>query len=492
MLDEATVRKATAFLATPRKMLIGESWLDAASGDQITVEDPATGKTIGHVPAAGAKDVDRAVRAARESFDKRAWRGLTAEKRAAIMWKLSDLLLENVNELSRLEVLDNGMPGVFASYTITMAAEGLRYYAGMCTKLHGRTSQVGADMQFHAFSVSEPVGVAGLIVPWNGPLVVACNKMATALAAGCSVILKPAEQTPLTALRLGELVLEAGIPPGVVNIVTGYGPAAGQALVDHPDVNKISFTGSTAVGKGIVVAAAKNLKRVTLELGGKSPVFVFDDADLAAAIPAASMGIFANSGQVCYAGSRLYAQSKVYDKVVAGLEQAARSITLGSGLKSSSHLGPLISDKQRKRVMEYIDSGRAQGADLVTGGGSWGEGGYFVQPTIFANGSPDMRIVQEEIFGPVLTVMRFDDIDDVGRLGNATSYGLGAGVYTTNISNAHKAARLLDAGNVWVNCYGRTDKSLPFGGFKQSGWGRENGFEGVDAFLEHKSVYIQL
>lgn len=489
---ETTATKASAFLSSPGKMLIGADWVPSSSGESLVVEDPATGKSIGEVPAATAADVDSAVRAARAAFDARVWRGMPGEQRAEIMWRLSDLLIANLEELSHLEVLDNGMPIGFARYTILNAASGLRYYAGMCTKIHGRTSDVGGDLRFHAFSVAEPVGVAGLIVPWNGPLVTAVTKLAPALAAGCSVVLKPAEQTSLTALRFGRMVLEAGVPPGVVNIVTGVGATTGQALVDHPGVDKISFTGSTAVGKSIVRAAANDLKRVTLELGGKSPVFVFDDADLEAAIPAAAMGIFANSGQVCYAGSRLYAQARVYDKVVAGLEEAAKKITLGSGLDEATQLGPLISHKQRERVMQYIESGASQGAKLVTGGRTHGDHGYFVEPTIFADGRPDMRIVREEIFGPVLTVMRFDDIDDVGRLGNATSYGLGAGVYTSDIGNAHRAARLLDAGNVWVNCYGVTDKSLPFGGFKQSGWGRENGFEGLDAFLEQKAVYIQL
>jgi acyl-CoA reductase-like NAD-dependent aldehyde dehydrogenase len=492
MLAEQTIAKTADYLAVPRKMLIGDTWVEASSGERLDVEDPATGARIGSIPAATASDVDLAVRTARAAFESRVWRGMPREQRAAVLWKLSDLLLANIEEFARLEVLDNGMTGAFARATATSAATGLRYYAGMCTKIHGRTSDIGNDLQFHAFSVAEPVGVAALIVPWNGPIVTACTKMAPALAAGCSVILKPAEQTSLTALRLGELILEAGIPPGVVNIITGLGPTTGQALVSHPGVDKVSFTGSTAVGKSIVATAAKDLKRVTLELGGKSPVFVFDDADLTTAIPAAAMGIFANSGQVCYAGSRLYVQAKVYDRVVAGLEQAAKNIKLGSGLEQSTNLGPLISARQRRRVLEYIGSGVEQGAELVTGGSAHGGAGYFVEPTIFANGRPDMRIVQEEIFGPVLTVMRFTDIGDVGRLGNATSYGLGAGVYTTNLSNAHKAVRLLDAGNIWVNCYGRTDKSLPFGGFKQSGWGRENGFEGVEAFLERKAVYMHL
>lgn len=492
MSDTATISKANEFLSTPRQMLIGGNWVEAVSGETIAVEDPATGKLIGYVAAAGRDDVDSAVRAARASFEARVWQGMPGEQRAAIMWKLADLIEANMPELIHLEVLDNGMPTAFAQATIGGAASGLRYYAGMCTKLYGRTTTMGADMEFHAYSLSEPVGVVGLITPWNGPIATLFTKLAPALAAGCSVVVKPAELTSLTALRVGALALEAGVPPGVVNIVTGLGTVAGAALVEHPGVDKISFTGSTAVGKSIVAAAAGNLKRVTLELGGKSPVFVFDDADLDAAIPAAAMGIFANSGQVCFAGSRLYVQPKVYDKVVAGIEAFAKSLTLGSGLDTANRLGPLISNRQRERVLSYIESGLAEGAELVTGGKTHGDAGYFIEPTIFAGATPDMKIVQEEIFGPVLSVMLFDDIAEVAKLGNATSYGLGAGVYTRDIGNAHKAARLLDAGNIWVNCYGRTDKSLPFGGFKQSGWGRENGPEGIDAFLEKKAVYIKL
>ena len=489
----ATVlERAETYLANARGMLIGDEWVEAQSGETMAVEDPATGREIARVPAGGKADIDRAVAAARRSFESRAWSGMPYDKRAALMWKLSDLILENLDELIHLEVLDNGMPTAFADATIRGAANGLRYYAGMCSQISGRTANVGADLEFHAYSVAEPVGVVGIITPWNGPMATLFTKLAPALAAGCSMVVKPAELTSLTALRAGELILEAGIPAGVVNIVTGIGSVAGAALVENMDVNKVSFTGSTAVGKSLVVAAAGNLKRVTLELGGKSPVFIFDDADLESAIPAAAMGIFANTGQVCFAGSRLYVQDGIHDKVVAGIEAFAKNLKLGSGLDKANHLGPLISARQRERVLSYIESGSAEGAELVTGGGTWGEQGWFIEPTIFTNTTPDMKIVQEEIFGPVLSVMRFDGIDDVRRLGNATSYGLGAGVYTRDVGKAHKAARLLDAGNVWVNCYGRTDKTLPFGGFKQSGWGRENGPEGMDAYLEKKAVYVRL
>jgi len=484
--------KTDAFLAEPRRMLIGDQWVTARSGETIEVQNPATAETIGHIPAGHREDIDLAVAAARTSFKARVWRGLPGEQRAAILWKLADLLDANIDELARLETLDNGMPQSFARAAVGAATNGMRYYAGMCTKLYGRTVNMGADLEFHAYSVSEPVGVVGLITPWNGPLATLCIKLAPALAAGCSVVIKPAELTSLTALRLGELVLDAGIPSGVVNIVTGYGHIAGAALCEHMDVDKISFTGSTAVGKSIVTAAAGNLKRLSLELGGKSPVFIFDDADLDEAIPAAAMGIFRNAGQVCFAGSRLYVQPKVHDKVVAGIEAFAKKLVLGDGFEAGTQMGPLISEKQRGRVLTYIESGLAQGAELVTGGKTRGDKGWFVEPTLFAGATPDMRIVREEIFGPVLSVQRFDDLDDMARLANETPYGLGSGVYTTDVRKVHKAARLIEAGMVWVNCYGRTDKSLPFGGFKQSGWGRENGPEGIDAFLEKKSVYVKL
>ena len=481
-----------AFLASPKQMLIGSEWVDAADSATFDAENPATGAVLAAVPAGAAADVDRAVRAARESFDAKSWRGMAPAQRAAVLWQVGDCIAAHLEELIHLEVLDNGMPRAFAELTINGAVESFRYFSGMCTRIGGDTGNVGPDLAFHAYSSKVPVGVAGLIVPWNGPIATACNKIAPALAAGCSVVLKPAEQTPLSALRIGQLALEAGLPAGVLNIVTGTGEQAGRALVNHDGVDKISFTGSTAVGKSIVQAAAGNLKRISLELGGKSPVFVFDDADLEVTVPAVAMGIFGNSGQVCFAGSRLYAQAGIYDELIAGVKTFAEKLTLGSGLDRATMLGPLISDVQLKRVMDYIDGGVDAGAELVTGGKKHGDEGYFVEPTIFAGVDPAMAIVQEEIFGPVLTVNRFNGIDDVARLGNATTYGLGAGVYTTNVSTAHKAAAMLDAGNVWVNCYGMTDKSMPFGGFKQSGWGRENGADGVDMFLEKKAVYIKL
>jgi phenylacetaldehyde dehydrogenase len=484
--------EVTRFLSTPRKMLIDGQWVDSSSGQVLAVENPSSGKVIGHVPAGTPADVDAAVQAARRSFARRTWRGLPADERAAVLWKLSDLLQAHGEEFFQLDVLDNGMAGNFARAVVKGGVGILRYYAGMCTKLAGTTTQMGGDLDFHAYSLREPVGVAALITPWNGPLLSACGKIAPALAAGCSVVLKPAELTSMSALRLGELALQAGVPPGVLNIVTGTGPVVGAALVEHADVNKVSFTGSTGVGKGIIAAAAGNMKRVTLELGGKSPVFIFDDADLARAIPAAAMAIFNNSGQICFAGSRLYVHRNVHAQVLEGIAAFARQLRLGSGLDSSTDMGPLISRQQRSRVLSFVQEAVADGAQVVTGGKAFGEQGYFMEPTILAGVQPQMRVMKDEIFGPVLSVASFDGIDEVEALGNDTPYGLGAGIFTQNVGTAHRATRLLDAGNVWINCYGRTDPSLPFGGFKQSGWGREKAEEGISAFLESKSVYTQL
>jgi acyl-CoA reductase-like NAD-dependent aldehyde dehydrogenase len=488
--DIAVPASVGGWLGKQHLMLIGGEWVPAADGETFTVENPATEQEIARVPRARAADVDEAVRAARRSFETGVWRMMAPVARQQIMWRFADLIASHQDELGSLDILDNGMPRMFADRTIAGAADGMRFYAGMCTKVYGRTAP--GNGEFHSYTQRVPVGVAALIIPWNGPVATAVIKLAPSLAAGCSVVLKPAEQTPLSALRLGELALDAGIPPGVLNVVTGYGQEAGAALAQHPDVDKISFTGSTAVGKELVRNAADNLKRVTLELGGKSPVFVFPDADLSVAIPTVSMGIFGNSGQMCYAGSRVYAHPEIHDDLVAGVQAFAEQLKLGNGLDPSSQLGPLVSAKQRDNVMSYIGSGLEQGAELVTGGQTAGSSGYFVEPTIFTQVSPEMRIVREEIFGPVLTVSTFDGLEDVARLGNDSPYGLGAGIYTTDLSTAHRAAAVLEAGNIWVNCYATLDRSLPFGGFKQSGWGRENGEEGLSAFQETKSIYMKL
>jgi len=485
--------KAAAFLGSAKQMLIGGRFVDAISGRTLDVENPATGKIFTTVPAGDKQDVDLAVRAARDAFDRGIWRSKKYSDRAEILWRWSDIILQNIDELSEIETVDNGMPLANAVAIVRYSANTIRYFAGMCGKIGGRTIDIsGGGLDYHAYSLSEPVGVAALITPWNGPFAVAATKSATALAAGCSVILKPAEQTPLTALRMAELAMAAGIPEGVFNVVTGIGEAAGAALAAHPDVDKVSFTGSTAVGKRLVQAAAGNLKRLSLELGGKSPVFIFDDANIEEAIPIAAMGIFQNSGQICYAGSRLFVQKKSFDKVVSGIADFAEKIRIGHGFDATSQLGPLISGEQRSTVMNYVQSGVAEGAEIVTGGSVIGGPGYFMKPTVFAKTDPEMKIAREEIFGPVLVTAPFSDVDDVARLGNASTYGLGAGVYTSDVSKAHRVAKALRAGNLWVNCYGFTDKALPMGGYKQSGWGREGGFEGMEAFLEHKSVYVKL
>jgi acyl-CoA reductase-like NAD-dependent aldehyde dehydrogenase len=476
------------------KLLIGGELVSASGGNFLDVEDPADGRVIGQMPAGDAADVDAAVAAARQCFDRGTWTSRSPQERAMAMWKLADLLAAHVDELAMLDVVDNGMPMMFARATVNSCISSLRYYAGFCTKINGMTVDInGGGRELHAYTRQEPVGVVGAITPWNAPLAVVVNKIAPAIAAGCTVVIKPAEQTPLSSLRLAELLLQADLPPGLINIVTGLGSTAGAALANHPDVDKLTFTGSTAVGKSLVQAAAGNLKRLTLELGGKSPVFVFDDADLERAVPACAMGIFGNSGQVCFAGSRLYVQRKRFDEVVERVGQAAKALRLGRGVDPQTQLGPVVSGKQMNRVLEYIESGISEGAELVTGGRRHGDTGYFVEPTVFANSQrKDMRITQEEIFGPVLVAMPFEDLDEMTALANATPFGLGSGVFTSNVSVAHKAASRIRAGNVWINCYGILDKAMPFGGYKQSGWGRENAAMGLDAFLETKAVYTML
>ncbi|MCZ8133177.1 MAG: aldehyde dehydrogenase family protein [Steroidobacteraceae bacterium] len=483
-----------AFLNRRHRLWIDGEWRDPRGGFQ-DVYDPASGTVIAQCPLASAEDVDDAVRAARRTFDARVWRGMPAQERARILWKLADLIEANAEEFAKIEVLNNGMPIAFARWMMGSCSHWLRHFAGLTQQIFGRNASAamsGGGMQVHAYTAHEPVGVAGLIIPWNGPAGTFIIKVAPALAAGCSVVVKPSELTPITALWIAELAAEAGVPPGVLNVLPGLGSVAGQALVDHLDVDKISFTGSTAVGKHIVKSAASNLKRVTLELGGKSPCIVFDDADMDVAIPGAGMAIFANSGQVCFAGSRLFVQKKSYDRVVEGLAKFASSLKVGSGFDPETMVGPLISEKQRERVTSYIESGRRDGAEIVTGGGAAPGQGFFVQPTIFANTRADLKIVKEEIFGPVLVATPWEDLDDLIRLANDTRYGLGAGVFTTNLSTAHRVADRLQAGNVWVNTYGLMHPSMPFGGYKESGWGREMSTEGLEAYLEKKSVFMAL
>jgi acyl-CoA reductase-like NAD-dependent aldehyde dehydrogenase len=479
---------------TRAQLLIDGAFVDAASGETFEVSDPATESVIGAVSRAGAADVDRAIAAARAAFDHGAWRRMPGPARARIMHRFADLMEAATDELAKLETRNNGMPLAFAFGSIGNAVNGLRWYAGAVTRIGGSAygAALATPAEMHAYTSKEPVGVAALITPWNGPIGSCMIKLSPALASGCSIVLKPSELTPLTALRLAELAHEAGLPKGVLNVIPGFGHEAGAALAVHPGVDKISFTGSTAVGKEIVRASAGNLKRVSLELGGKSPCVVFDDADMEIAIPSVTSAITANSGQVCFAGSRLFVQRKSFDRVVAGVGDRMRKLKLGSGSEPDTNLGPLISSKQRDRVQSYIRSGLEDGAELVEGGQNLPSKGYFVAPSVFTNTRPDMKVAREEIFGPVLVATPFDDPDEVPAAANATPYGLGAGIFTTNVNTAHRMAARIAAGNVWINCYSMLDAAMPFGGFKESGWGREMSEEGVSAFLETKSVWLKL
>ena len=483
---------SAATLPQIRKHYVGGSQVDSNGKEEIPIYDPATGEVISTFLGADHEDVNAAVAAAKESFDQRVWRDLTPAERSNRLWALGDLIQSHIDELAELDIRDNGMTMAMARGTVMSCAQTLRYYAGMVQKIHGEATDLsGGGRELMAYTTREAVGVVAAITPWNAPLAVLVNKIAPALAAGCSVVGKPAEQTPLSAQRLSELIEGSElIPNGVVNILNGHGHITGAALADHSDVDKITFTGSTEVGKKLVQASAGNLKRVTLELGGKSPLFIFDDAPLDQAIQGAAMAIFANSGQVCFAGSRLYVQRGIFDAVIEGVAKIADAMQLGSGFAPDTQLGPRVSQEQMDRVLSYIEYGVSDGAELITGGMREGEKGYFVRPAVFAyRDRTKIRIAEEEIFGPVVTAMPFDGLDELEQLANDTPYGLGSGVFTSNNSTAQRAARLIRAGNVWINCYGILDKAVPFGGFKQSGWGREAGFEGIAPFLETKAVY---
>lgn len=482
-------------LSPIRTHFIGGQQVASCGTEEIPVYDPATGEVITTFLGANADDVNAAVAAAKQSFDQRTWRNIPSAERARRMLAFSQLIIDHMEEFVELEIRDNGMVRAMAEGTVNSCALSLRYYAGMIQNISGLSMDLSDGTRtFMAHTLREPVGVVAAITPWNAPLAVLVNKMAPALAAGCSVVGKPAEQTPLSAVRLSQLIAESGLfPDGVINILNGHGHIAGAALGDHPDVDKITFTGSTEVGKKLVRASAGNLKRVTLELGGKSPLFIFDDAPLDKAIQGAAMAIYANTGQVCFAGSRLYIQNGIYDAVIEGVARIGDAMKLGSGFDPATQLGPLVSDEQLERVLRYVEYGVADGAELITGGTREGDKGYFVRPTVFANRDrAKIRIAEEEIFGPVVTAMPFDGLDELEALANATTYGLGSGLFTSSNSTAQKASRLIRAGQVWINCYGYNDKAMPFGGFKQSGWGREGGMEGLDPFLESKSVYNML
>lgn len=439
------------------------------------------------------EDINRAVDAARQAFENGPWRKMTASERGRLVWKLGDLIEQNLEEFAELESLDNGKPLTVArAADVPLAAELFRYMAGWSTKIEGNTIPLSVPYtpgaRYLAYTLREPVGVVGQIIPWNFPLLMAAWKLGPALAIGCTVVLKPAEQTPLSALRLGELIQEAGIPDGVVNIVPGYGETAGAALAAHPGVDKVAFTGSTEVGRLILQAAAGNLKKVSLELGGKSPNIVFSDVDLDAAISGASSAIFFNHGQCCCAGSRLFVEKKVFDKVVDGVAEKASQIRLGPGFDPNTDMGPLVSKEQMDRVCGFLDSGLSEGAKAVTGGSKHGDKGYFVKPTVLVNTKPDMKVVQEEIFGPVVTAIPFDDPADLVKQANNSEYGLAAGIWTNDVKKANRLAADLRAGTVWINCYNIFDAALPFGGYKQSGWGREMGHEVLEQYTEVKAV----
>jgi len=502
-LDIPTIQpspRVQEFLQSPRQSFINGQWQDAASGKTFPVHNPATGEIIAMVAEGDAEDISQAVTAARRVFDDptHAWNTLTPSERGKLIWKIGDLILENLDELAELESLDNGKPmAVAKAADVPLSADLFHYMAGWTTKLEGNTIPISVPYapgaQFHAFTVREPVGVVGQIIPWNFPLLMAAWKLGPALATGNCVVLKPAEQTPLTALRLGEIIQEAGVPDGVVNIVTGMGETAGASLAAHDDVDKVAFTGSTEVGKMIVAAAAGNLKKVTLELGGKSPNIIFKDtADLEATIAGAASAIFFNHGQCCCAGSRLYVEKDIFDDVVAGVSAAAEAIKLGPGLADDTEMGPLVSDEQLNRVTGYMNSGKESGATCVTGGTRRGEQGYFVSPTVITDTRDDMSVVREEIFGPVVVADPFDDPEEIIARSNDSAYGLAAGIWTRDISKAHRIAARLRAGTVWVNTYNIFDAALPFGGYKQSGWGREMGHEVLDLYTETKAICLGL
>jgi len=470
------------------KLLIDGLRVAAVSGRSFETLNPATGEILARVAEADAADVDAAVRSARAAFEG-AWGHMKASERGALLLRLADLIRRDEDELVRLESLDSGKPvSAIRRQDLPAVIDTLTYYAGMADKINGQVIPARPDAL--TYTVREPLGVVGAIIPWNFPLMIGMWKIAPALACGCTVVLKPAEITPLTALRIGELALEAGFPAGVLNVVPGFGKVAGQALVDHPDVDKVTFTGSPVVGRQILQGAAGNLKRVTLELGGKSANIIFPDADIDAAVKAAGAGIFFNTGQVCSAGSRILVHHSIHDEVVERLAARAQSTRIGDPLESSTGMGPLVSEVQMKRVLDYIQVGRKEGATLVTGGSRRGDTGYFVEPTVFAGVRHEMRISQEEIFGPVAAVIPFQDDEDALRIANGTVYSLAAGVWTGDIGRAHRFTRRLKAGTVWVNTYGPTDIRLPWGGARDSGFGREHGDAAIENFTEPKVVWI--
>ena len=487
---------AAAFAGARQQMLIDGKFVSAASGKTFPVFNPATGEVICEVPEAELADVDLAVHAARRAFDAGPWATLAPSARGQLLWRLADLLEQHTDEFAELEALDNGKPVSVARVAdVPLAVDLFRYMAGWATKTMGSTIPLSAGHDFFSYTVREPVGVVAQIIPWNFPLLMAAWKLGPALATGCTVVMKLAEQTPLTGLRLAQLFMEAGFPAGVVNILTGFGEPCGAPLAAHMLVDKVAFTGSTEVGKLIARAATGNLKKVTLELGGKSPAIIFPDADMDEAIAGAASAIFFNQGQACCAGSRLFAHESVFDQVLEGVGRIGAGMKIGHGLDPATEMGPLVSQEQFDKVNGYIESGREQGAKVPFGGQKHVDKGYFVQPTVLHEVRPGMKVVDEEIFGPVVVAQKFSSDADLERLAaqaNESDFGLAASVWTRDLSAAHKMARLIRAGTVWVNCHNVFDAALPFGGYKQSGWGREMGAEVLNNYTEVKAVTIKL
>ena len=489
------------FLSKNKQLYIDGKWIDSKSGKTFEVEDPATGKQIATCAAGDSSDIDLAVKAARKAFDSGKWTAIPANERGKIIWKIGDLIDKHTEELAQIESLDNGKPVTIAGAAdVPLSSDIMRYMAGWATKIEGETIPISVPYtpgaQYHSYTLREPVGVVGQIIPWNFPLLMMAWKLAPALAAGCTIVLKPAEQTPLSALRLTEIINDSGLlPEGVLNVVTGLGEAAGAPLAAHPGVDKVAFTGSTEVGKLITQASAGNLKKVSLELGGKSPTIIFPDADVDAAIAGAASAIFFNHGQCCCAGSRLFAHEKIFEKVTEGISKIAEGIKVGPGMDTSTEMGPLVSDEQYQKVSGYIESGKQEGGEIVAGGKyDNASGGHFVHPTVFSKTNAEMTLVKEEIFGPVVCAQPFSDenLEKIASEANNTNFGLAASIWTKNISVAHKLAAKIRSGTVWINCHNIFDASLPFGGYKESGWGREMGHEVLKNYTELKAITVNL
>jgi phenylacetaldehyde dehydrogenase len=487
---------ARQFFARPQTNLIGKDRLPARSGKTIRVLDPATGELLTTTADSGAEDVNAAVMAARKAFDEGPWRRMVPYERVRLILKFADLLEKHQGELAEIETLDTGKPIMGSRYVdVPLVLNQFHFFAGLATKVRGNTMTLSCPytpgQQYHSYTLREPVGVAGLITPFNFPMLLGAMKIAPALSAGCTIVLKPDERTPGSSLRMAELALEAGIPEGVFNVVTG-GPQTGAALAAHEAVDKIAFTGSTEAGREVMRAAAGNLKKVTLELGGNAPNIILNDADIPAAIQGAGFAAYVNMGEVCVAGARLLVQDQVYDQVLEGLIAYANGLKIGPGMDESTQMGPLITPEHLDRVCSYIESGRQAGAKIVAGGDRVKRQGFFVQPTVVTNTTPDMKIVRDEVFGPVVTVARFSDVDQAVREANNTTYGLAAGLWTRDVSKAHRIAAALASGTVWINCYNIFDTALPFGGYKQSGWGRESCPEAMDLYTQVKAVCLAL